>query len=113
MSGGMIWNLRCSSCQTVEREDTNGKNTEWILDFKQDMYVPGFNGLVKDSSKWDVVKLVAAFLPTDSVVWGGTFRLTVNSTNRDFNIPQQKVSNSSSLENFAKNPPKTVTVFTW
>ena len=115
MSGGVIWNLRCSTYQTAVRLDPDGTNTEWFLDFKQDIFVPSFKGLVKDSTKWDAVKLVAGFLPSDSVVLGGTFRLTVNSTTRDFIIPPQKMSNSGSdLDSFAKNPRKEpVTVFTW
>jgi hypothetical protein len=113
ISGGMIWNLKCSSSQTIDRDDPNGKNTEWILDFKQDLMVPQFNGLVKDSTKWDTMKLDAAFLPDDVLILGGTLRLTVNSTKRDITIPLQKIRTSADFENFAKSPPKTVTVFTW
>ena len=68
---------------------------------------------MKGAAKWDAIKVQASFLPDDAIIIGGTVRLSINSTTRDFNIPSQKIKHLSDAEAFCKDPPKTVTVFTF
>jgi hypothetical protein len=109
----MAPNLTCSKCDSIKRNDPDGENMDWILSFNQNIVFPTFNGSVKDAAKWDAIKLQASFLPDDAVILGGTVRLTINSTFRDYIIPAQTIKHSADLEEFSKNPPKSVTVFTW
>jgi hypothetical protein len=109
----MAPNLTCSKCDSLLRNDPDGENMDWILSFNQNIVFPTFKGSVKDAAKWDVIKLQASFLPDDAVILGGTVRITVNSTFKDFVIPMQKIKRTADLEAFSKNPPKSVTVFTW
>ena len=109
----MAPNLTCSKCDSIQRNDPDGENMDWILSFNQNVIFPSFNGSVEDAAKWDVIKLQASFLPDDAVILGGTVRLTINSTFKDFVIPLQRIKHLSDMEAFSKNPPKSVTVFTW
>jgi hypothetical protein len=84
---GLPWNLCCSSGESIPRNDSTGENTMWMLYFKQDVMFPNFSGSVKDATTWDTIKLQAAFIPNETIILGGTVRLTINSTFRDFVIP--------------------------
>lgn len=101
----MAPNLICSKCDSIQRNDPDGENMDWILGFNQNIIFSPFNGSAKDAAKWDVIKLQASFLPDEAVILGGTARLTINSTFEDFVIPLQKLKHLSDMEAFSKNPP--------
>ena len=104
---GWIAELTCASCVNnvlfpAPVDSTNIIGSVWLLEFSPSgmghftsVIPPKAN--VRDANEWDAVEFDAPFLPPETEIFGGVIKLTINSTEKRFEIPPQKIQKAEKI----------------
>jgi hypothetical protein len=110
---GWIAELTCASCiknaligvptNRIPTVSDNIIGNSWLLEFGPSgmghvtSKIPS-KAKVRDANEWDVVEFDAPFLPPETEIIGGDIKLTINSTEKRFEIPPQKIQKAEKIQ---------------
>ena len=103
LTNGFPVGLFCTSCDRFPLSTSSVPDTAtaWILEFGTtglahlESIIPQ-NATVRDANEWDIIEFDAPFLRPGTEIYGD-ITLTINSTIKKFEIPQQKIQSAKEI----------------